>query len=125
MQAVVVRLWLILATAFFLVGPARAEGDPAKGEKAFAKCKTCHSLTEGENKVGPSLAHVVGRKAGSLEGFKYSEAMKNSGVIWTEETLQQYLANPKAFVPGNKMVFSGIRKEDERADIIAYLEAPH
>ncbi len=121
--AATVRASLVIAGVLMLAGTARAEGDPAKGEKAFAKCKACHSLKEGENKVGPSLAGVIGRTAGSVEGFKYSEAMKNSGITWTEDALKKYLEKPKDFVPGNKMVFAGIKKEDEREDIIAYLKS--
>jgi len=103
-------------------GLALADGD---GEKVFKKCKTCHSLRAGENKVGPSLAGVAGRTAGTVEGYKYSDAMTASGVVWDDATLDQYLADPKAFVPGNKMTFAGLKKAEDRAAVIAYLKESH
>lgn len=104
------------------VAPASAAGDAAKGEKVFAKCKACHSLEAGQNKIGPSLHGVFGRTAGTADGFKYSPAMKDSGVVWDEKTISEYLADPKGFIPGNKMTFVGVRKDDERQDVIAYLK---
>lgn len=115
--AVVVCLLLVGAAA-----PALADGDPAKGEKLFAKCKTCHTLEAGKNKVGPSLAGVFGRTAGAVEGFKYSDAMKGSGVVWSEETMEEYLLKPKDFIPGNKMTFPGMKEESDIDDLIAYLK---
>ena len=117
------RAWLVVAGVLVLAGVASADGDPAKGEKAFAKCKPCHSVKQGENKIGPTLAGVVGRKAGSVAGFKYSEAMKNSNITWTEDILKKYLEMPRDVVPGNKMAFAGIKKEEEAEDIIAYLKS--
>ena len=102
--------------------PALADGDPAAGQKVFNKCKACHSLEAGQNKIGPSLAGVLGREAGTVEGFKYSDAMKASAVSWNEENLTAYLANPKEFMPGNRMTFPGIKKEDEMEDLLAYLK---
>lgn len=113
---------LSFAVAVALSSAAFAEGDAAKGEKVFAKCKACHSLEAGQNKVGPSLAGLIGRKAGSVEGFKYSDAMVNSGITWDEEQLSKYLENPKEAVAGNKMSFPGLKKEEDRADVIAYLK---
>lgn len=104
-------------------GAALADGDAAAGKKVFNKCKTCHALEAGVNKIGPSLAGVIGRAAGTVEGFKYSDAMQGSGITWDEETLDKYLADPKGFIPGNKMAFAGLKKEDERENVIAYLEA--
>lgn len=101
---------------------AHAAGDPKAGEKIFNKCKACHTVEPGKHRVGPSLAGVVGRKAGSVEGFKYSEAMKNADIVWTPENLHKYLANPKEFIPKNKMVFVGLPKEDDRENVIAYLQ---
>ncbi|HEX6957419.1 MAG TPA: cytochrome c family protein [Ferrovibrio sp.] len=101
---------------------AHADGNPEAGKKVFAKCRACHSLDAGKNGVGPSLHGVFGRKAGTAEGYKYSDAMKNKGVTWNEDNLEKYLENPKAFVPGNKMAFPGVKKESERDDLIAYLK---
>src|SRR5215467_15970876 len=104
-------------------GSALADGDAAKGEKIFAKCKACHTVEAGKNKVGPSLAGVVGRKAGTAEGFNYSDAMKNSGLTWDEATLNTYLTGPKKLVPGTKMAFPGLPNEQDRLDVIAYLKS--
>lgn len=101
---------------------AHADGDPEAGKKVFAKCRACHSLDAGKNGVGPSLHGVFGRKAGTAEGYKYSDAMKNKGVTWDKENLEKYLEDPKAFVPGNKMAFPGVKKEKERENLIAYLK---
>jgi cytochrome c len=100
---------------------ANAAGDAAAGEKIFNRvCKACHDVA-GKNKVGPHLDGVVGRQAGSVEGFKYSEAMKSSGVTWDDANLDKYLANPRDFIPKNRMAFAGLKKEDERASVIAFL----
>jgi cytochrome c len=101
---------------------AHADGDAAKGKKVFAKCMACHTLEAGKNKVGPSLHGIIGRKAGSVEGFSYSDAMKNSGLTWDEATLDTYLTNPKKEVAGNKMAFPGLPKPEDRANVIAYLK---
>ncbi len=101
---------------------ALAEADLANGEKVFKKCKTCHSLEEGKKKVGPHLAGLFGRTAGIVEGYKYSKAMKESGIVWDEETLDAYLTKPKDLVPKTKMAFPGLKKEQDRIDIIAYLK---
>lgn len=97
-------------------------GDPASGEKVFAACRTCHVFDEGVNRVGPSLHRVVGRSAGSVPGFAYSDANKNSGVTWTPEVLFEYLEDPKGFMPGTKMAFPGVKDAQKRADLVAYLE---
>ncbi len=104
-----------------LVSPAFAAGDAEKGKKVFNKCKACHFVDQEKNKAGPHLVGVMGRAAGSIEGYKYSKAMLESGVTWSEETIAEYVAKPKDFIPGNKMVFSGIKKEDQIADLLAYL----
>ncbi|MBC7954098.1 MAG: cytochrome c family protein [Rhodospirillaceae bacterium] len=105
-----------------LTGTAFAQaGDPAAGEKVFTQCKACHTVQAGQNRVGPSLFGVVGRAAGAVEGFAYSPAMKGSGMTWTAETLDKYLTDPKAAIPGNKMVFPGLKKPEDRANVIAYL----
>lgn len=106
-----------------LAGTAvRAEGDPALGKAQFNKCAACHSIKAGENKIGPSLHGVVGRPSHSIEGFNYSEAMKGYNVTWTDEELNKYLENPRGVVAGTKMIFVGLKKEDERANLIAYLD---
>jgi cytochrome c len=97
--------------------------DAAAGEKVFAACRTCHVFDEGVNRVGPSLHKVVGRKAGSVPGFSYSDANKNSGITWTPQVLFEYLKDPKAYVPGTKMAFPGVKDDQKRADLVAYLEA--
>jgi len=101
---------------------ALAGADLAKGEKLFKRCKTCHSLEEGKKKVGPSLFGLFGRTAGSVEGYKYSKAMKESGIVWDEETLDAFLTKPKDLVPKTKMSFPGFKNEQDRIDIIAYLK---
>lgn len=113
---------LTLALVVSLPSVAAAQ-DVEAGKNAFKKCRACHTVGEkAVNRVGPHLNGVVGRKAGSVEGFSYSDAMKNSGLTWDEATLSEYLANPKAKVPGNKMVFAGIKDDTERANLIAYLK---
>ncbi|MFE0759357.1 c-type cytochrome [Inquilinus sp. NPDC058860] len=99
-----------------------AAGDAAKGKQVFAKCQACHSLDAGTNKLGPSLHGVIGRTSGSIDGFKYSDAMKNAHLTWDEATLDKYLSNPKTLVPGTKMVFPGLPKEEDRLAVIAYLK---
>ena len=93
---------------------ARAQGDAAAGEKVFnSVCKACHDVA-GKNKIGPHLDGVVGRPAGSVEGFKYSDAMKSAGITWDDAELSKYLANPKEAIPKNRMAFAGLKKEDDR-----------
>lgn len=106
-----------------LAAPALADGDAAAGEKVFNKCKACHTLEAGKNKVGPSLNGVIGRAAGSIDGFKYSKAMQESGLTWNEETLEKFLTKPKDLVPGTRMAFAGLNKEDDIENVIAYLKA--
>lgn len=113
----------ISAAALLAFGPAgHAEGDAAEGEALFKRCRACHSVVEGQNKVGPSLHGVVGRAAGTAEGFKYSPALQESGIVWTEENLEKWLSGPKALVPGTKMIFPGLPNGDDREDLIAYLK---
>lgn len=101
---------------------AALAADPVAGEKAFAVCKACHQVGEAaKNVVGPKLNGLVDRPAGAIEGFKYSDAMKNSGLTWDEATLTEYLKNPKAKVPGTKMAFAGFKDDAKIADVIAFL----
>ena len=105
------------------VGSAQAAGDAKKGEKIFKRCKACHVVDSEKNKVGPHLVGILGRDAGMVEGFKYSKAMKESGISWDAESIDQYLADPRGFIPKNRMSFPGLKKEKDRADLIAYLES--
>ena len=116
------RVQAAVVLAIIAASPALAEGDAAAGEKVYKKCKTCHSLEAGKNKLGPNLAGIFGRQAGSVEGFKYSAAMASSGIVWDEATLDAFLAKPKDVVPKTKMAFAGLKKEVQRQDLIAYLK---
>ncbi len=99
-------------------------GDAAAGKSVFAQCRTCHVTDKGVNRVGPSLAGIIGRKAGSVEGFNYSPANKEGGITWTEEQMYVYLENPQRTIPKTKMIFAGIPDAQKRADVIAYLKDP-
>ncbi|KAJ6096475.1 cytochrome c-like domain-containing protein [Penicillium sp. IBT 16267x] len=101
-----------------------APGDSAKGAKLFqTRCAQCHTIdAAGTNKVGPKLHGLMGRKTGSVEGYAYTDANKDAGVEWTEDTLFKYLENPKKFIPGTKMAFGGLKKAKERNDLITYLK---
>ena len=90
----------------------------------FRKCQVCHSLEPGKNILGPSLAGIVGRKAGAEPGYSYSPAMKQANIVWDANALDRYLADPQKVVPGNKMPFPGLKTEQDRADVIAFLAAP-
>ena len=112
-----------LASAMALTSAtAMAAGDAAKGKKIFKKCKACHSIKAGKKKVGPSLFGVVGSKAGTVKGYKFSKAMKNSGLTWDDATLDKYLFKPKKLVKKTKMIFKGLKKKSQRDDVIAYLK---
>ena len=110
----------VLASASF------AEGDPLQGEKVFRKCKSCHMVGEGaKNRTGPILNGVVDRQMGQVEGFRYSKAliaMGEEGAVWDATILDAFLTKPRNAVKGTKMAFAGLRKEQERADVIAYLK---
>lgn len=101
---------------------ANFNGDAAAGEKVFLQCKSCHVIEPGQNRIGPSLAGIVGREAGTVEGFNYTEANANSGITWTKEKMFQYLEDPIRVIPGTKMAFAGLKDAQDRADIIAYLD---
>jgi len=100
---------------------AHADGDAARGEKLFAECAACHSLDRTVESVGPSLYGVIGRKAGEGGDFRYSPALKRSGIVWNEPAIDGFIADPQAVVPGNRMPFAGIPDAAARADLIAYL----
>ncbi len=97
-------------------------GDPAKGQEVYRACAACHSLAPGRHMTGPSLAGIWGRKAGAVEGFtRYSKAFKQSDIIWDEHSLDAWLANPRGYLPGNRMTFRGLSDESQRRDLIAFL----
>jgi cytochrome c len=117
------QTYLFAALALAGSVSAAAAQDAAAGEKVFLKCKACHQIGEGaKNAVGPVLNGVVGRKAGTAADYSYSDANKNSGITWDEATLKEYLKNPRAKVPGTKMIFPGLTKEDDISNVIAYLK---
>ncbi len=122
----IVRIFIAIGIAItiMMVGrPTAADSDPDRGRKAFRICAACHTVEKGVHRTGPSLAKIWGRKAGTIDGFRrYSEALKGSDAIWNEKTLDKWLKNPKTFIPGNRMVFTGMDKEAERADLIAFLK---
>lgn len=112
-----------LAVVIALGGPANAAGDAAAGDRIFkGKCGACHNAADEKNKVGPTLKGVYERKAGGVENFKYSEAMKASVLAWNNANLASYLKEPKVFVAGNKMAFAGLKDEEQIANVIAYLK---
>jgi cytochrome c len=116
-QAVLAAIALAASTA------AASAQDVAAGEQSFKKCLPCHSVGEGaKNKVGPELNGLDGRKAGTAEGFNYTEANKNSGLTWNESTFKEYIKDPRAKIPGTKMVFAGIKNEEEVNNLWAYLK---
>ena len=113
----------VLALAFAAGLPVAAQAQDAEAGKAvFNVCKACHSVEDGAKGVGPNLKGVIGRKSGAVEGFTYSEAMKNSSLTWDDASFSEYIANPKAKVPGNKMVFAGIKDEQKVKDLLAFLK---
>jgi cytochrome c len=119
------RGWLPLAGLALLVATDRIEaaGDPEAGARLFRTCAACHTLEPGAHRTGPSLAGVFGRKAGTAEGFhRYSDALRSADLVWREDTLNGFLADPQAFLPGNRMTFRGIADAQGRADVIAYLQ---
>ena len=104
------------------VGAALAQ-DAAAGETSFKKCMPCHDVgDDAKNKVGPLLNGLAGRKSGTIEGFNYSDANKNSGIVWNEETFKDYIKDPRAKIPGTKMIFPGIKNEKEAGDLWTYLK---
>jgi len=114
---------LVLAVLFVATGAGQASAqDAAAGEKVFLVCKVCHQVGENaKNAVGPVLNGLFGRKAGTVDGFSYSDGNKHSGITWDDATFSEYIKDPKAKVPGTKMVFAGIKDEQKIKDLIAYL----
>ena len=115
-------LVLALGTAVLAAAPAQAQ-DAAAGEKVFAQCRACHQVGENaKNAVGPMLNGLFGRKAGTIEGYSYSPANKNSGLTWDEATFRDYIKDPKAKIPGTKMIYAGLKDEKRIDDLVAYLK---
>jgi len=110
----------ILFAAMFLGGPAAADGDAARGRQIYERCQGCHSIDR--NRAGPRHRGLFGRRAGTVPGFEYSDAMRRSGIVWSAATLDRFLAAPLKFVPGTAMGFDGVKDPRERADLIAYLK---
>ncbi|QRM34646.1 cytochrome c family protein [Microvirga sp. VF16] len=118
MRSIAVSAALVLAG----FGHAQAQ-DAAAGEKVFAQCRACHQIGENaKNAVGPVLNGLFGRHSGSIEGYNYSAANKNSGLTWDEATFRDYIQNPRAKIPGTKMVYAGLKDEQRINDLIAYLK---
>ncbi|MCZ8182389.1 MAG: cytochrome c family protein [Beijerinckiaceae bacterium] len=112
----------ILALTFASLAPAMAE-DAEAGKSVFGQCRACHAVGEtAKNGVGPQLNGLIGRKAGSVEGYNYSDANKNSGKVWDEATFTAYIKDPKGQMPGTKMVYAGLKDETRIANLIAYLK---
>ena len=117
-----VRVTAALFMTLLPAGVARAGGDAARGEAKFQDCAACHKLEAGVNNVGPSLHGIFARKAGEIADFRYSPAMKRSGIAWTPEMLEKFISDPQAMVSGNRMPYAGMASADDRADLIAYLQ---
>ena len=115
----------IVGTACVAAGPAFAEGDAAKGQRVFnTQCRTCHKVEkDASSPVGPTLHGLFGRTSGTLAGFEYSDAMKKAAITWDDATLAEYLKDPKAKVPGTKMVFAGLKNPAQIEDLVAYLKS--
>jgi cytochrome c len=119
------KAWILFIFAAMTLCPstAAADGDAKRGEKLFARCSACHSI-DGQKKTGPSLSGVIGRKAGSVAGARYSKALAQSNLVWTDDTLDAYLAAPATLVPGTTMTMR-IPKDQDRQDLISYLRSKH
>jgi cytochrome c len=116
------KMFLIAAAVVVSAASTGFAQDLAAGEQSFKKCAPCHAVGEGaKNKVGPELNGIAGRKSGTAAGYSYSDANKNSGITWNEATFLEYIKDPKAKVPGTKMVFAGIKNEGEAKSLWAYL----
>ena len=115
--------WVVAACIVVALPAGASAQDADAGKKIFKKCAPCHAVGSGaKHKVGPHLNGLSGRGAGVVEGFKFSEAMKNSGITWDQATFHEYITNPKKRIPGNKMIFPGIKDEIDREDLYAYIE---
>ena len=112
----------LFGVTFIMSAGSALAADVDAGKKIFRKCKACHTLKAGgKSAIGPNLHGVVGRSVATVDGFKYSKAMKESGLVWDEATLTAYLTKPKEFLPGNKMPFPGLKKPEQIENVIAYI----
>jgi cytochrome c len=112
----------VVAMTFILApGLAHAQGDPKRGEKVFEKCRACHAADGAANEVGPGLGGVFGRRAGERDDFRYSPALKRSGITWTPQTMNDFIADPQKMVPANRMPYDGLPDARDRADLIIYM----
>ena len=117
------KAWAFATVIVFAAASGASGQDLAAGETSFKKCLPCHRVgPDAKNLVGPVLNGLEGRKSGTIEGYNYSEVNKNSGITWSEDTFKEYITDPRAKIPGTKMVFAGIKSEKERADLWAYLK---
>lgn len=116
-KKIVVCVALVVAA-----GAAQAQGDPRRGEKVFEECRACHAADGAANEVGPGLRGVFGRKAGERDDFRYSPALKRSGIVWTPQTIDAYIADPQKVVPANRMPYAGLPDPRARADLIIYMQ---
>lgn len=118
------RIGFAVAAVFaFAPSIASAAGDPVAGEKVYAQCRACHQIgPTAKNAVGPVHNGLIGRKAGTFPGYNYSEANKNSGITWDEATFKEYIKDPKAKIPGTKMVYPGIKNDKQIDDVLAFIE---
>jgi cytochrome c len=116
-----VRQWFVACVLVLADTSAVQAADPAKGESLFEKCRACHATKPEGATLGPPLAGIFGRRAGSHEPFRYSPAMRRSGLVWDDATLDRFLAEPQMLVPGNRMPFAGMPDKSDRDDLIAYL----
>ena len=115
--------WVVAAFVMVALPAVASADDVDAGKKLYKKCAPCHAVGPGaKNKVGPPLNGVIGRPAASAEGYKYSKAMKDSGITWDQATFIEYITNPKKRLPGNKMIFRGLKDEVDREDLFAYIE---
>ena len=113
----------IAATSIFFYSGLAQAGDAAAGEKVFKKCASCHVVEKPQHKTGPHLVNLFGRPAGGAEGYKkYSKAIQSSGIVWDDESLDGFLAKPKSYLKGTRMAFAGLKNEQDRANVIAYLK---
>jgi cytochrome c len=103
-------------------GVVHAGGDPARGEKLYEDCVACHPIERGAHGIGPTLYGIIGRKAGEMADYRYSRALRHSGITWTAEALDTFIADPQASVPANRMPYAGMPDTVDRADLIAYLQ---